>query len=159
MGTRILSDDVIRIARYGSLNWHPGILPDYRGVHVELFALYNHDFSKVGYTIHYLDSGVDSGDIVWQAAVPVERDDDVYTLRAKSAMSTARVLPELFAEIEAGRSLRRPQTGPGRQYRMRDVVPEVQISVILQCLLRRYRLLGLPQPLAKQRPTHMSAST
>jgi folate-dependent phosphoribosylglycinamide formyltransferase PurN len=145
VGTRILCQEAILTAPYGCLNWHPGILPYYRGVYCELFALYNKDYANIGYTIHFVDSGVDSGDIVWQRRITMEADDDFHTLRAKGAMDAARVAPKLFEAIRLGRVTRIPQTGPGRQYFMRDVTPAVMINVITKCLLRRWGLINTPQ--------------
>ena len=141
VGTRLLSDVVIRIARRGTINWHPGILPAYRGVYCELFALYNRDYANIGYTIHYLDAGVDSGDIVWQSTIAVSRCDDFHSLRTKSALEAAKILPNLLRAIDAGTASRRLQQGAGRQYFMRDVGPAVTIKVISECLLRRWRLI------------------
>jgi folate-dependent phosphoribosylglycinamide formyltransferase PurN len=141
VGTRVLSDAVIRIPRRGTINWHPGILPAYRGVYCELFALYNRDYSSIGYTIHYLDTAVDAGDVIWQATIAVGPSDDFHSLRTKNAVHAAKILPDLIGAIEAGTAPRRPQAGPGRQYFMRDVVPAVKIKVILEGFLRRCRLL------------------
>ena len=60
-GSRIIKQPLLEIPKIGTLNAHPGILPDYRGVDVVKWALYNDD--PVGVTIHFVNSGIDTGEI------------------------------------------------------------------------------------------------
>lgn len=48
------------------LNVHRGILPNYRGLDSNLWALYYRDFDNVGVTIHHIDRKLDTGDIICQ---------------------------------------------------------------------------------------------
>ena len=138
VATRILSEQVIAIPPRGAINWHPGILPGYRGVYCEFFALYNHDFENVGSTFHYVTTGVDTGDIVWMCTVRVDRDDDYHTLRNKNMEEAAKALPGIVTAITTGTASRRPQEGKGRQYFMRDVSPARKIRMISELVLRRW---------------------
>lgn len=62
--TGIVKKEIIQQAKSMVLNAHPGILPDYRGVDVHKWAIYNKDFDKIGCSVHKVNEGVDTGDIL-----------------------------------------------------------------------------------------------
>lgn len=60
----ILQPQVISLPRYGVLNLHSGILPDYRGVMATFWAMLNNE-PQLGTTLHYIsDKQIDTGDVV-----------------------------------------------------------------------------------------------
>lgn len=90
-GCGILGPDVLAIPRIGTLNAHPGWLPDYRGVDVVAWSLHNGD--APGATVHWVDAGVDTGDIILR-----RRLSDV----AFASLSAARrAVTQLAAELMA----------------------------------------------------------
>lgn len=62
--------------RYGGriINIHPALLPAFPGAH-GIRDAFNYGVKVYGVTIHYVDSGVDTGKIIAQQAVPYEGDD------------------------------------------------------------------------------------
>ena len=52
-----------------------------------------------GCTVHFVDSGVDTGPIIAQAAVPVHEDDDEESLRARILAEEHRLLPAVVRAI------------------------------------------------------------
>ena len=60
-GTGILKKETFSIPKKGSINIHTGITPNYRGSKSEFWALYNNQPELVGYTIHCIDQGIDTG--------------------------------------------------------------------------------------------------
>jgi methionyl-tRNA formyltransferase len=66
--SRLLSKDVYELPRFGTINLHPSILPKYRGPFPEFWHYYNMDL-EAGVTVHFIDSGVDTGDILLQESV------------------------------------------------------------------------------------------
>lgn len=61
---QIFKSEIIGLPRFGVLNLHSGILPNYRGVMASFWAILNGE-KKLGTTLHYIrDSGIDTGDIV-----------------------------------------------------------------------------------------------
>ena len=82
-GTSIIGRKVIRTVPI-LLNIHCGVTPAYRGVHGGFWAVYQQDFRNVGVTIHKIDKGVDTGDIIYQETVQISPDTDTHhTLVAK----------------------------------------------------------------------------
>jgi methionyl-tRNA formyltransferase len=75
-GTRIISSAVLEAVPARFLNMHAGMTPRYRGVHGGYWALACRDPEHCGVTVHVVDSGVDTGDIVAQARIdPTSRDN------------------------------------------------------------------------------------
>jgi methionyl-tRNA formyltransferase len=79
--SRLLSSGLFGIPNLGTINLHPSFLPKYRGPSPEFWQYYNVDL-KSGVTVHYIDSGVDTGDIIEQEVVDLplgikskDRDD------------------------------------------------------------------------------------
>ncbi len=63
-GTSIYSKKTIGLISAPIYNVHTGILPNYRNVYSEFWALMNKDYSNLGTTIFLIDSGIDKGPIV-----------------------------------------------------------------------------------------------
>jgi methionyl-tRNA formyltransferase len=68
-------------------------------------------------TVHFAEPGIDTGDIVVQANVSVERGDTIESLRPKHQAAATALLLEAVDGIAAGHGERTPQAiGDGRQY-------------------------------------------
>jgi folate-dependent phosphoribosylglycinamide formyltransferase PurN len=78
-GTRILSKRVISCVPCRFINTHAGITPRYRGVHGMYWALANDDLAHSGVTVHFVDNGIDTGEIINQKAVSPTKDDNFAT--------------------------------------------------------------------------------
>lgn len=82
------------------INLHPALLPSFPGAHGAQDAL-EYGVRYTGCTVHFVDSGVDTGPIILQAVVPVLDTDTVETLLDRIHSEEHRILPEaiqLFAE-------------------------------------------------------------
>lgn len=76
---RIISAEFITKYKNRIINIHPAILPSFPGLHAQKQALdYGVKFS--GCTVHFVDSGVDTGPIILQEIVPVRDNDTEETL-------------------------------------------------------------------------------
>jgi folate-dependent phosphoribosylglycinamide formyltransferase PurN len=60
----IVPRSVLAIPRHATLNAHPGILPHYRGLDPELWAIQDGRFEAIGCTLHIVDPGIDTGPIL-----------------------------------------------------------------------------------------------
>jgi phosphoribosylglycinamide formyltransferase-1 len=79
------------------INIHPSLLPKFPGLHAWTQAL-EAGAPESGCTVHYVDSGMDTGPIIAQAAVPVLPDDTPETLHARIQIQEHRIYPEAIAE-------------------------------------------------------------
>lgn len=78
-GSRIASKKTLGITDCKFINIHAGITPYYRGVHGLYWALYNKDLENGGVTLHYVDAGIDTGNIISQKIVYVTKEDNFST--------------------------------------------------------------------------------
>jgi hypothetical protein len=100
------------------LGGHPGITPDYRGSHSAFWAVYFRKPEDVGCTAFLLDSGVDTGDVVAQARIPVEKGDSFVTLSWKGMIRIAELQAEALRNLDEGRELprRKVTARPGTEF-------------------------------------------
>jgi len=63
--SQLLKENIFTIPKYGTINLHSALLPSYRGPNPD-FWMYYDGLSKGGVTVHYIDKGEDTGDIIYQ---------------------------------------------------------------------------------------------
>ena len=97
----IIPDDVIALPRVAAVNLHGGLLPRGRGPNGFGWAFRRGD-PAVGLTVHYLDSGLDTGSILAQVSVPVGDEDDLQTLFPRLVPLAPGLLARAFQRIAAG---------------------------------------------------------
>jgi methionyl-tRNA formyltransferase len=67
----IIREAIIAIPKYGIINLHSGLLPDYRGVMATFRAMQNND-REIASTLHFIqDGGIDNGDIISISEIPL----------------------------------------------------------------------------------------
>jgi len=76
---RILGEEVIQTFKEKIINIHPSLLPAFPGLNAQKQAIV-HGVKFSGCTVHFVDSGIDSGPIILQTAVPVYDNDDEKSL-------------------------------------------------------------------------------
>ena len=84
------------------LNIHPSLLPAFPGLNAQQQAL-EHGVKVTGCTVHFVTPGMDEGPIILQAAVPVEEQDTVESLRDRILKEEHRIYPEAIQLFAAGR--------------------------------------------------------
>lgn len=83
------------------LNIHPALLPAFPGVHGWTQAL-DYGCKVAGVTVHFVDSGTDTGPILVQKAVPVVEDDTPETLHARIQVQEHIAYPEALRIVASG---------------------------------------------------------
>jgi len=123
MCTSILRKPVLEAA--GTIvNIHGGFLPYYRGNHCFFFALYHGAIDRIGSTIHFVDEGVDTGDIIEHVIPTIYPDDNAEKLYCRAEKLAIHRLMQLLEGLQNGVELpRRPQPPGGKQYYTRDRTP------------------------------------
>lgn len=106
---QILKKAIIDAAPLGFINCHAGALPFYRGRNPLNWALIN-DESYFGVTVHYVDEGIDTGDIIVQHKVDILEHDDYASLLEKAFIKCSEVLVEAVEHI-AGDKVNRIKQG------------------------------------------------
>lgn len=95
---QILKKNIIGYAPQGFINCHAGALPFYRGRNPLNWVLINGE-SSFGITVHYVDEGIDTGDIIEQRLYPITRKDNYGTLLNKAINECANVLYSAILKI------------------------------------------------------------
>ena len=107
---QILRKEVIESAPLGFINFHAGKLPFYRGRNVINWAIINNE-KEIGITAHYIDEGIDTGDIILQHSVPLNWDDTYGTMLEKIINAIPDLVSESVRLIAENRVERLSQAG------------------------------------------------
>lgn len=98
---QILRDTILALPPRGTLNCHAGALPFYRGRNPLTWALINGE-TEFGITVHWVDLGIDTGDIVRQIKVPISAIDTYATLLKTAETLCADTLVEAISDVYQG---------------------------------------------------------
>lgn len=84
-----------------TINCHAGKLPFYRGRNILNWVLIN-DEKEFGITVHYVDKGIDTGDIILQRVYKITDEDDYATLLERACSGCADLLYDAIKLIQKG---------------------------------------------------------
>jgi folate-dependent phosphoribosylglycinamide formyltransferase PurN len=113
-GTRILQRRVLQSAKAPFINYHAGITPSYRGVHGGYWALAERDPANCGATVHIIDEGIDTGDVLEQVRIQPTQQDNFSTYPYLQLAAALPMLQRAAEDAIAGRSAPRKTSGPSR---------------------------------------------
>lgn len=102
---QLIPKDVIDSFSKGIFNTHGGILPSYRGVYSNINALINGE-QEYGVTLHYVNEGIDDGDIVDIKKILIKDEDTGFTLYQKGEKLCYKVLEDNIDSILEGSNTR-----------------------------------------------------
>lgn len=102
-GTRIINSKVLESTSSLFINIHVGITPQYRGVHGAYWALVKNDDENCGVTIHKVDKGIDTGDIIKQATIKISKEDNFTTYPLHQYGVGIDLMKETLSEIREKR--------------------------------------------------------
>lgn len=105
---QIISEEIINLPKFKTINVHFSLLPTYRGASPVQWALINCE-KTVGVTIMNTDKGIDTGDIIMQKELNVEKDDNCETLLNKLADMSKPMLLQVLEDFEKGNVCFYPQ--------------------------------------------------
>lgn len=128
--SQLLKEDIIKIPRLGVVNLHPSFLPSYRGANPDFWQYFDMEMNP-GVTVHYVNSGEDTGDIIYQERVHVP-------LGTKSPARLDKLIGELGVSlilkaidaIAQGDAPRTPQPAQSPTPRSRNLRSEEHAQVI-----------------------------
>jgi phosphoribosylglycinamide formyltransferase-1 len=98
---RLLGATFVQAFSRRILNIHPALLPAFPGLHAQRQA-FEHGAKLSGATVHFVDTNLDAGPIIMQAAVPVLDTDTEDTLAARILEQEHRLYPEAIQRILDG---------------------------------------------------------
>ncbi len=110
--TNILKEQLLSVPRILAVNFHASLLPAYRGKHPVFWSLRNGE-RWTGLTVHVMDTGLDTGDILYQVRVRTHKRDSVATLYDRIMARSVNLVGRLIEDAEKGKLRRKPQPGSG----------------------------------------------
>lgn len=103
----LLKPDLLGVFGTGCINLHAAYLPWNRGWHTNVWPIL--DGSPAGITIHFIDPGVDTGDLIAQRKIPVTPIDTGGSLHQKLTMGMVDLFMETWPSVRGGTCTRTPQ--------------------------------------------------
>ena len=94
---RILAPDFVR--RFRVINSHPALLPNFPGAHAVRDALAA-KATETGCTVHWVDEGMDTGEIIAQQSIAIEPDDDLASLHERIKILERKLVVKVVKELE-----------------------------------------------------------
>ena len=98
---QLLPPELLTMKRFGCINVHASLLPAYRGAAPIQWSVLNGE-PQTGITIMQMDEGLDTGDILTQCAVPIEKEETSGSLFEKMAEAGGKLLLETLPLLEKG---------------------------------------------------------
>ena len=124
-GTRIIRPSIFKIPRLATVNSHPGLLPRLRGSASVGWALYK-DMPQ-GATVHFVDEGIDTGDIIFSRQLPVYRDDSYESTNYRIAILAGDLMAKAVVSIARG-DVQRTKQVPDVEETLRVIPDELLVE-------------------------------
>jgi hypothetical protein len=117
-GTDIIPPALLAVPRFATLNAHPGVLPAYRGMDPDLWALRDGRVDDVGCTLHVVDRGVDTGPVLVVARYRWRGDESLPRLVWRLTETCLDLLAGAAREDWPAYLEQAVPQGPGRQHHL-----------------------------------------
>ena len=112
LGAPILKEALFALPRLGTINLHKGRLPHYRGMPAAFWELQRGEKS-VGCSVHQVEAGLDTGAIIAEGSVPVDRFSTVGGVQIKLHRLGVDLMCDAAAQVLAGTATFTPQATGG----------------------------------------------
>ena len=116
---KIIRNELMNIPKIGAINFHNSLLPLYGGVNIPSWVIINGEKSH-GVTWHFINSGIDTGDIIAQKEFPIDDDITAGRLMVKCIMEGILLFENIFTKILNNEYQRKPQEGKSSYYSFKD---------------------------------------
>lgn len=116
----VIPKEVLGISKRGVINLHPAYLPYNRRWHTPSWAIW--EGTPYGATLHFMDEGIDTGDIIHQKRIEILPNDTADTLYKRAMKLELQVFKEAWPSIVYGTYTRKPQPlEEGSSHRKTDI--------------------------------------
>jgi methionyl-tRNA formyltransferase len=113
---QVIKAELLSVPKYGVVNVHGALLPDYRGLLPSFWYLYN-DETLGGATVHYMSAKIDDGDILEQGSVDISDCRSMFRLMKKTKALGGELMVRAIEEIGNGAvQPRKNETEKGSYY-------------------------------------------
>ena len=112
---QILPKAVLELPKYGCINIHASLLPKYRGAAPIQWCVIDGE-RETGITTMMMDVGLDTGDMLEKAVIPIEEKETGGSLHDKLSLAGGALILSTLKKLEEGTLVRTPQTDEGTCY-------------------------------------------
>lgn len=113
-GSTIIKERIFTVATFGSINSHPGLLPEYRGLDSVRWSIFHG--KSVGATCHFVDKGLDTGPILVRREVAYQIGETILQIRVRVMRVCAEIVVEAVRGLIDGSVKPVPQPNEGGYY-------------------------------------------
>ncbi|HKZ43870.1 MAG TPA: formyltransferase family protein [Anaerolineales bacterium] len=116
-GGGLLRQEILSNSGHGVINCHMGVLPLYRGMDVVEWPILEGNPDKLGITVHFMDKGIDTGDILRIVKIPPLNGETIRSLRDRIEPIMCKTIVDTCIDFLDGKLTRKPQRiMDGKQY-------------------------------------------
>ena len=145
---KILPKNVLDYPKYGCINVHGSLLPEYRGAAPMQRAIIDGK-SETGITTMYMAEGLDTGDMLLTDKIEIGENDDFEVIHDKLGVCGASVLLKTIEELKKGTLKGIPQNDAGASYAEKIQKSECLLDFSADARTLHNKIRGLsPFPLA-----------
>ncbi len=108
-GGGILRKNILDNAGDGIINCHMGILPKYKGMDLPEWCILEDAIEELGITLHFMDTGIDTGDILKSVKIPLANHTSIKSLRASFEPVMVNSMVSLVDDYLKGKVKRKKQ--------------------------------------------------
>ncbi|MFH0851229.1 MAG: formyltransferase family protein [Candidatus Peregrinibacteria bacterium] len=137
----IIPQEIITLPRIGALNLHPAYLPFNRGWNTPTWAIV--DRTPFGATLHWIDEGIDTGDIALQECVEVLPTDTADGLYQRALKAEEHIFEKAIPHLKSQTLPRLPQEGEGTSHAKGDIESIRDLDACADPALRERIVRGL----------------
>lgn len=128
---KIVKEPLLSLPRNGFINFHPSLLPYNRGKHYNFWALVEQ--CPFGVSLHKVDTGIDTGDIVSQREISYNWEDNGETLYKKAQTEIVKLFERTYPSLRKGEVISKTQDLSKGSFRLSseiDKASEIKIDAI-----------------------------
>ena len=123
----IVKESLFNIPKIGTLNFHPSYLPYNRGKHPTFWNIIEE--VPYGVTIHFVDKGIDSGDIIFQKEIEKDWTDTGFSLYQKALKAMVQLFIESYENIKAGSYIKKIQANYGTFHYAKELKTKLELKL------------------------------
>lgn len=112
---QVIKEPLLSTPKYGILNVHGSLLPDYRGCMPSFWYIFNEE-EYGGATVHYMSSKIDDGDIVAQDKVYIADCKSMFELMERTKRIGGEIMVKAIKALENGEIVRKPNIASEGRY-------------------------------------------
>jgi len=128
-GTSLLDSKYLNLYPNCIFNLHVGLSQHYRGSSCNFWPIHDLRPDLLGATIHYVDKGIDSGEVLNQDTIKLNEDDSEHILMVKTVILGVKLMIQCINEPGSKLPIKEKQKGNGKLYLMKHFTPQAILKV------------------------------